>query len=189
MRDSVLASPVIAGILGTFPGSDLPAALVDSQLSLLPCGPVSRRRWWVYSGLWSPGFELHLPGWLSGPRTPRAGEETLALGVESPFVPITHECGRRLEGRGCPEVRGSTACPATGIRHGWVPYPSLRERTTRAGFPATKQFGGTSFVTTAAAPTTEFSPIDTPLRIIAALPIQQLLPMWTGAHSSRVNDS
>src|SRR5204863_2656982 len=37
-------------------------------------------------------------------------------------------------------------------------------RTTRAGFPATTTFGGTSEVTTARNPTTEFSPIRTPGR-------------------------
>src|SRR5438045_7423488 len=52
--------------------------------------------------------------------------------------------------------------------------------TTTAGFPATTTFAGTLFVTTAPAATTEFSPMVTPLRMIAFIPIQTLSEMMTG---------
>ena len=42
-----------------------------------------------------------------------------------------------------------------------------------AGFPATITSSGISLVTTEPAPTTEFSPIVTPLKIVAPAPIQQ----------------
>ncbi len=45
-------------------------------------------------------------------------------------------------------------------------------RITRAGTPATIAYGGTSFVTTAPAPTSAPSPIVTPARIVALLPIE-----------------
>src|SRR5205085_9024209 len=56
--------------------------------------------------------------------------------------------------------------------------------TTTAGFPATTVFAGTLFTTTAPAATTEFSPIVTPLRMIAFIPIQTLSAIFTGRVSS-----
>ena len=53
--------------------------------------------------------------------------------------------------------------------------------TTAAGFPATTVFGGTLFVTTDPAATTEFSPIVTPFRMVAFIPIQTLSAIFTGA--------
>lgn len=49
-----------------------------------------------------------------------------------------------------------------------------------AGLPATMALAGTSFVTTAAAATTAFSPIVTPGRIVAPAPIHALRQMCTG---------
>src|SRR5436309_15845772 len=46
--------------------------------------------------------------------------------------------------------------------------------TTIAGFPATITFGGTLLVTTDPAATTEFSPMLTPFKIVAFIPIQTL---------------
>ena len=46
--------------------------------------------------------------------------------------------------------------------------------TITAGLPATTTFGGTLFVTTAPAATTEFSPMVTPFKMIAFMPIQTL---------------
>ena len=51
---------------------------------------------------------------------------------------------------------------------------------TTAGLPATTTLGGTLFVTTAPAATTEFSPIVTPFKIVAFIPIQTLSAMMTG---------
>src|SRR2546423_306355 len=51
----------------------------------------------------------------------------------------------------------------------------------RATTPAAPTLGGTLFVTTAPAATTEFSPIVTPLRMTAFMPIQTLSEMMTGA--------
>src|SRR5436309_11608226 len=56
--------------------------------------------------------------------------------------------------------------------------------TTTAGFPATTVFGSTLLVTTDPAATTEFSPMVTPLRMTAFMPIQTLSPMMTGAVTS-----
>src|SRR6476619_4076380 len=53
--------------------------------------------------------------------------------------------------------------------------------TTAAGFPATTVFGSTFFVTTAPAATTEFSPMVTPFKITAFIPIQTLSEILTGA--------
>ena len=53
--------------------------------------------------------------------------------------------------------------------------------TTCAGFPATIVFGSTLFVTTAPAATTEFSPIVTPFKMTAFMPIQTLSAIFTGA--------
>src|SRR5690242_13158974 len=53
--------------------------------------------------------------------------------------------------------------------------------TSTAGFPATMVFAGTLLVTTAPAATTEFSPIVTPFKITAFIPIQTLSPIFTGA--------
>src|SRR4030081_1753023 len=52
--------------------------------------------------------------------------------------------------------------------------------TTTAGLPATMQFAGTLFVTTAPAATTEFSPMVTPFKMMAFIPIQTLSEMMTG---------
>jgi hypothetical protein len=51
---------------------------------------------------------------------------------------------------------------------------------TRAGFPPTRVFGGTSLVTTEPAATTEFSPTVTPPMIVAAAAIQTFLSITTG---------
>ena len=48
-------------------------------------------------------------------------------------------------------------------------------RMTRAGFPPTRVFGGTSLVTTEPAATTEFSPTVTPPIIVAPAAIQTFL--------------
>src|SRR5204863_8583846 len=53
--------------------------------------------------------------------------------------------------------------------------------TTAAGFPATIMFAGMLFVTTAPAATMELSPLVTPFRITAFIPIQTLSPIFTGA--------
>src|SRR5438067_10467781 len=53
--------------------------------------------------------------------------------------------------------------------------------TKTAGFPATTVFGSTLFVTTEPAATTEFSPIVTPFKITAFIPIQTLSEILTGA--------
>src|ERR1700736_1244266 len=53
--------------------------------------------------------------------------------------------------------------------------------TTTAGFPATIVFGAILFVTTAPAATTELSPMTTPFRMTAFIPIQTLSPIFTGA--------
>src|SRR5213595_756267 len=53
--------------------------------------------------------------------------------------------------------------------------------TTTAGFPATTVLGSTLFVTTDPAATTEFSPMVTPLRMTAFIPIQTLSEIMTGA--------
>src|SRR5690606_26455582 len=49
---------------------------------------------------------------------------------------------------------------------------------TRAGTPATIANGGTSFVTTAPAPTSAPSPILTPARIVALEPMEARRPTW-----------
>src|SRR5438105_14849858 len=53
--------------------------------------------------------------------------------------------------------------------------------TASAGFPATTTFAGTVLVTTAPAATTELSPIVTPFKTTAFMPIQTLSPIFTGA--------
>src|ERR1051326_8451491 len=53
--------------------------------------------------------------------------------------------------------------------------------TTIAGLPATTVFGSTVFVTTDPAATTEFSPIVTPFKITAFIPIQTLSQLLIGA--------
>ncbi len=55
---------------------------------------------------------------------------------------------------------------------------------TLAGTPATKLFAGTSFVTTAPAPITEFSPTVTPPSIVAAVAIQTFLSITIGFAST-----
>ena len=57
---------------------------------------------------------------------------------------------------------------------------SVIVRTTFAGTPAAKEFGGISRVTTAPAPMTQPSPIVTPGQTVTFAPNQQLFPMWTG---------
>src|SRR5207249_2678563 len=57
----------------------------------------------------------------------------------------------------------------------------LNVLTTTAGLPATTTFGSTDLVTTAPAATTEFSPMVTPFRITAFMPIQTLSAILTGA--------
>lgn len=52
---------------------------------------------------------------------------------------------------------------------------------TLAGLPAARLFGGIFLVTTEPAPITVLSPILTPLRIIAFVPIHTRLPIDTGA--------
>ncbi len=47
----------------------------------------------------------------------------------------------------------------------------------RAGTPATSAYGGTSFVTTAPAPTKAYAPSVTPQTIVALAPIEA--PRWT----------
>ena len=47
--------------------------------------------------------------------------------------------------------------------------------------PATTTFGSTDFVTTDPAATTEFSPMVTPFKITAFIPIQTLSQILTGA--------
>src|SRR6056297_483684 len=54
-------------------------------------------------------------------------------------------------------------------------------RTTRAGLPETTTLAGTSLRTAAPAPTTEFSPMVTPLQTIAEPPIQAPLFSIIGA--------
>src|SRR6266513_6103214 len=54
-------------------------------------------------------------------------------------------------------------------------------RTMTAGFPATTVFDSTLLVTTDPAATTEFSPIVTPFKITAFIPIQTLSQILTGA--------
>jgi len=56
-----------------------------------------------------------------------------------------------------------------------------RERTTRAGFPATTVKGGRSAVTTLLAATTVPGPMRTPFSTTAFVPIQQWSPIQTGA--------
>src|SRR5437867_10688970 len=53
--------------------------------------------------------------------------------------------------------------------------------TTTAGFPATTIFGLTLLVTTEPAATTALSPMVTPFKITAFIPIQTLSAIFTGA--------
>jgi hypothetical protein len=57
---------------------------------------------------------------------------------------------------------------------------------TFAGLPATIEFGGTSFVTTAPAPTTEPFPTVIPGKMVLRAPMKQLLPMRVSTCSPRV---
>src|SRR3546814_1798916 len=69
----------------------------------------------------------------------------------------------------------------SGARHLFGEFqPSPIARTTRAGFPAARLFGGTSLVTTEPAATTEFSPIVTPPMIVAPVAIQTFLSIIIG---------
>lgn len=63
-----------------------------------------------------------------------------------------------------------------------IRFPSLMRRRTRAGFPATIAFAGTSLVTTLPAPTIAFSPILTLLRIVAPDPMEA--PLLTTVFST-----
>ena len=60
---------------------------------------------------------------------------------------------------------------------------------TFAGTPATTVLAGTSFVTTAPAATTEFSPIVTPGKIVAFAPIHTLRLISTDLRSSILRSS
>src|SRR5205823_14279558 len=53
--------------------------------------------------------------------------------------------------------------------------------TSTAGLPATTMFEGTLLLTTDPAATTEFSPILTPFKMVAFIPIQTLSAIFTGA--------
>lgn len=66
---------------------------------------------------------------------------------------------------------------------------SLTERMTLAGFPPTSVFGGTSFVTTDPAATTEFSRIVTPPTIVASPAIQTFLSITIGLRLSGAHDA
>jgi hypothetical protein len=76
-------------------------------------------------------------------------------------------------------IRGATmTCHARarlGQRAWWIRGPRNISYTTVAGFPRTRQLGGTSFKTTEPAETTAPSPIVTPARI--RLPIAIQLPV------------
>ena len=63
-------------------------------------------------------------------------------------------------------------------------YPHSIIFMSFAGLPPTMVFGATSFVTTALAATTAFSPTVTPGRIVALAPIHALRQMWTGLQTS-----
>jgi len=54
-----------------------------------------------------------------------------------------------------------------------------------AGLPAQTVFAATSRVTTAPAPTTQLSPMETPGRMMAFLPTKTLFPRVTGFVSGR----
>lgn len=58
----------------------------------------------------------------------------------------------------------------------WFNYSLESDLTIRAGIPATTVLSGTSFETTAPEATTEFSPIVTPGKIVAAAPIHAIGP-------------
>jgi hypothetical protein len=58
---------------------------------------------------------------------------------------------------------------------------------TRAGFPPTRLFGGTSFVTTEPAATTEFSPTVTPPMIVAPVAIQTFAMVLQARDKPRSN--
>jgi len=53
--------------------------------------------------------------------------------------------------------------------------------TATAGLPATTVFDGTLLLTTDPAATTEFSPMLTPFKMVAFIPIQTLSAIFTGA--------
>src|SRR5260370_9939789 len=57
---------------------------------------------------------------------------------------------------------------------------SAIERMTRAGFPPTRVFGGTSLVTTEPAATTDFSPTVTPPMMVAPAAVQTFLSITMG---------
>src|SRR6476646_6245477 len=61
-----------------------------------------------------------------------------------------------------------------GTTHAWNFF------TIAAGFPATTVFGSTDLVTTDPAATTEFSPMVTPFKITAFIPIHTLSQILTG---------
>src|SRR5262245_51857141 len=66
------------------------------------------------------------------------------------------------------------SCPSKPLHHiaDRSYYASSRDRTTRAGLPATIARGGTDRVTTLPAPTIASSPMVTPQRIVALVPIE-----------------
>lgn len=59
-------------------------------------------------------------------------------------------------------------------------WPTLKLLIILAGTPPIRQLPGNDFVTTAPAATVTLSPRETPARIIAPAPIQQLFPIVTG---------
>src|SRR6266516_75755 len=83
-------------------------------------------------------------------------------------------------------IAGLCAVPAYGffpgqLVHGTPRSSSVKTLIILAGFPATIVHGGTCLVTTLPAPTMAPSPIITPFRIIARVPIHALSAIITGA--------
>jgi hypothetical protein len=60
---------------------------------------------------------------------------------------------------------------------------------TLAGIPATTVFSGTTLLTTAPAPTTEFSPTVTPGKMVAPAPIHAFRLITTGFTTSAQRSS
>src|SRR6478736_3064105 len=82
-----------------------------------------------------------------------------------------------LIGHGCSFVAAAARHDSTSAQ--------TSARTTRAGLPSARVFGGTSRVTTLPAPITAPSPIVTPGSTIAPPPIQTPLPIRIGLAYSR----
>src|SRR5262245_44363442 len=88
-----------------------------------------------------------------------------------------------------PSYRGARPTARAGPHGPAAPRPASAQSTprsapgdlkARAGLPATTPPGGTSFVTTAPAPTSAPSPIVTPHRMTAPLPIDARRPTHVG---------